>query len=332
MSVRSIWFVAGVLTLASLSGCQNKADAKGLPPPTGSALGAPAVPTLSELGAPSENRSSGSRDAAFVATGTLHPASEAQLGPASTGILTHIYVNEGDRVKKNQILFRLDPTFAALSIQQAEAAVQAADVGVKAAELDYQRTKELHDRGSIAPATYDQMKARYDASAATLVQAKAALSMARKAGGDTVVKSPIDGVVTMKLKNVGELATMMPPTIVVIVQDVYHLELKTDLPDRALVNLEPGVIVRAAFPAMNIVRDVPILRINPAVNARTRTVSVVAAVDNSDGKLKPGMLAEVTLDAKKTKPEEAAVASPSEPVPSAPAKKASQTQHVKANP
>jgi multidrug efflux pump subunit AcrA (membrane-fusion protein) len=109
-------------------------------------------------------------------------------------------------------------------------------------------------------------------------------------------------VVTSKLKNVGETVTMMPPTTVLVVQDVAHLELRTRLPERALMQLAPGNKLRVEFPALGIERVVPVLRINPTVDLMTRTVEVIADVDNLDGALRPGMLADVTLGAESGAP------------------------------
>ena len=112
---------------------------------------------------------------------------------------------------------------------------------------------------------------------------------------------------TAKLKNVGETVTMMPPTIVLIVQDVSELELRAKLPERALSFLNVGTNVHVRFPAVDLDLSVPIRRINPTVDPRTRTVEVVAMLDNASGKLKPGMLAEITIEPKgKAPPAESA--------------------------
>jgi len=257
-------------------------------------VSAPAVPAVSDLTGDGRDAGGGD-DKQFSGTGTLYPRAEAQLGPKATGVLKSIRVEEGDSVKKNQVLFSLDSAQAGLGVQQAKALLEAAEVGMRSAELDYKRTKELYDRGSVAPATFDQVQARYDNAKSAVSQAKVAVSMAQKASGDTVVRSPIDGVVTAKLKNVGETVTMMPPTVVLVVQDVKLLELRARLPERSLVKLSPGTMLRVRFPALRIERLTPVVRINPAVDMMTRTVGIVANLDNADGKLKPGMLAEIDL-------------------------------------
>src|SRR5690606_19955203 len=187
--------VLGALLLAAgAPACKGKnADAQPLPPPSGSALPAPDVPKLDTLmqgDAPSAATTEAA--GAYMATGTLRAREEADLGPKVTGVLTQLTVEEGSKVKKGQLLFRVDAGHAALAVQQAQAALQAAEVSQAAAALDFQRTKELLDRNSVAPATFDQAKSRLEAAQAAVDQAKAAVSLARKTAGDTAVFSPID--------------------------------------------------------------------------------------------------------------------------------------------
>ncbi len=284
-------------TALSLAGCKNgKADPGGLPSPTGSALPAPSIPAVPT--APAASASSASSENGFRGTGTLRPKEEAQLGPKASGVLTAIAVDEGDVVKKGQFLFRLDSRQASLAIEQAKSQVTAAKVNLSAAELDYKRTKELFDRGSVAPAIYDASKARYDGAKTAVKQAEVALDLSKKMAGDMSVRSPIKGVVTAKLKSVGETVTMMPPTIVLVIQDVSELELRAKLPESALSFLDVGTPIRVKFPAVGTDVSVPIKRINPTVDPRTRTVEVVAMLDNKGGKLKPGMLAEIHIEPK----------------------------------
>ncbi len=297
MNPRPVSGVSGALLVAVLSftACKSPgATTEKLPSPTGSALPAPAIPELQP------EPSAGSAAAAAAAdgirgTGSLHPTEEAQLGPKATGVLTHIAVDEGDRVKKGQLLFRIDSRQASLAVEQAKTAVAAAKVSRDAAKLDYTRTKELSERGAIAPAVLDQSKARYDGALAGVAQAEVSLSLARRMASDTSVRSPISGVVTMRLKSVGETVTMMPPTVVLVVQDLRKLELRARLPERALAVVDVGAELQVRFPALGSERKARIARIQPTVDARTRTVEVIAELDNADGKLRPGMLAEIDV-------------------------------------
>jgi cobalt-zinc-cadmium efflux system membrane fusion protein len=131
-----------------------------------------------------------------------------------------------------------------------------------------------------------------------------------------VVYSPIDGVVTERRMNVGETATLMPPSVVLVVQDIERLQLRARLPETALRTLSEQSELLVTFPALEQSRRVRVKRIAPTVDARTRTIEIVAELDNRDRKLKAGMLAEVAYE---RQPSSAADASEAEAEASAPA-------------
>lgn len=272
--------------------CKSQAEGNGLPPSTGSgAAPAPAIPKLAEFASAAVGAAS--TDTAAAWTGSLYARHEAQLGPKMSGNLSQITVEEGDHVKKGQLLFRLDAAQASLGVEQAKAAVASAQVGLDSAKLELTRATELFMKGSIAPASYDQAKAAFDRGQTGLNQAKVGLQVAQRGLADTAIYSPIDGVVTAKLKSLGETVTMVPPTTVLVVQEVDKLELRAHVPEKALASLQTGTLLR--MKAAGISRDVAVKRVNPTIDPRARTVEVVADVDNADGKLKVGMLVEVAL-------------------------------------
>jgi RND family efflux transporter MFP subunit len=209
-------------------------------------------------------------------------------------------VEEGDRVKKGQVLFRLDGANQSLGVSQAEAALATALVGENTAKTELDRTKSLYEAGSVAPAVYDGVKARYDAAKAGVEQARAAVASVRQFSADTAVHSPIDGVVSARRASVGETVTMMPPTVVLVVQDITQLEVRGRVPEMMLAKIKPGSLVRVRFPAVNLERVVPVERINPSVDPMTRTIEVVALVPNADSALKAGMLVELRFNSSAT--------------------------------
>lgn len=316
---RTLSCVALLCLLAAFPACRRNEQKQALPAPSGSAFPPPVIPSLADLsksdsGAVADQNGSGGPRG----TGTLHPREEAELGPKATGIISKILVNEGDKVRKGQVLFTLDSSGAGLGVDQAKTALSSATITMQAAELDYKRTKELADRGSIPPATFDQVKARYDSARASVELAHVAVSQAQKMANDTSVRAPFAGVVTAKLKNVGEIATMTPPSVVLIVQDLSTLELRARLPERVLRNVVAGDLVEIKLNALDEKRTVKIRRINPTVDVRTRTVEIVADVDNADGRLRSGMMAEVALrdgaaDAAVAAPKSAAAKGPHAP-------------------
>ncbi|HKU40010.1 MAG TPA: efflux RND transporter periplasmic adaptor subunit [Polyangiales bacterium] len=293
----------------SLGACQKK-DLPKLPPATGEqAPPAPKIPKLAELA-----KQSGAADtpvAARAGTGSLQALHSAALGPKDSGLLTAIAVDEGERVRKGQVVFRQDDEQAKLALEQARTQVATAKVQQASAQLDLDRTRQLHERGSVPQDALDQAKSRADAADSMVAQAQASVNLAQRRLANLVVTSPIDGVVAEKRMNVGEIATMMPPSVVLVVQNIDVLELRARLPENALKTVGEGAQLEVRFPALDETRKVKVQRIAPTVDPRTRTIEIVAQVDNKDHRLKAGMLAEVAYaDAATAKPPTAQASSP----------------------
>jgi RND family efflux transporter MFP subunit len=315
-----------ILTLTFLpltfAGCKRSDAAESLPPATGN--GSPAMPTLPTLAS-----NSAAEDAvenqALRATGTTLALQQAELGPKMSGLLAAVLVDEGDKVKKGQPLFRLEATNVALSAQQAQAGLAQAKVGLSQAELDFHRTKSLYEQGAVSAASWDQARIGYDRAQVAVQQASVAVSSARAVLGDTTVVAPFAGIVTSKRKNTGETVTMTPPTVVLVIQDLSKIEVRVKVAEIALNRIHPGELMKVHFPSLNADRDIPIDRVNPSVDPLNRTVEIVGVIANDDRALKAGMLVEVTF------PEPPAASSPASTnsaVPSAPS--ASNTKAVKA--
>jgi RND family efflux transporter MFP subunit len=291
--MRRLSMLALLALLSATAGACSRGEGKvKLPPATGE--GAPPLPTLPTPGA-GEPAAAPVGATTGKTTGTLFPHAEAQLAPNASGTIAEILVEEGARVKKGDVLFRLDARDAALRRDQARAALDAARVGARAAKVELDRSRVMLDANALNRAQWDQIEARHDAAVAAEKQAQVALAMAQKAVADATIRSPLDGVVTARLKSVGEMVTMMPPTVVLVVQRQDPLELRFRLPEASLARVKAGDSVSARFAAVELTRAAKVIRVNPTGDARTRTVEIVAELENADGALRPGLLAEIDL-------------------------------------
>lgn len=282
------------LVLGSLAACDGaEADKPSLPPAQAEA---PKIPVPTRGAAPQPGVRAGPRDLSverYVATAL--PKHEAELGPRMSGTLATVDVQEGQRVKKGQTLFRLDARSTRLGVNQAETGLQGAIIARDNAKRELERQQALAAKGTIAAAVLERAESAYSSAENGVSQAEVMLSMARRGTADSAVVSPIDGIVTHKLKDVGETVTMMPPTIVVIVQDQSVLEVRARIPEAALKLVHEGDQVSAHFTAVEVTREARVVRIQPTVDPATRTIEIVTDVDNQDGALRPGMYVELEL-------------------------------------
>ena len=287
--------------LFTVLACDSGEKKVGLPPvkENGAAPVIPGPPTkpdtqsLGSVGAAPNAPGVVAVTARYVATAL--PKRSAELGPRMSGTLTAVLVEEGDRVKKGQQLFRLDSRTSRLGVEQAEAALQGAGLARDNAQRELERQRVLAEKGTISAAVLERAEATFNSTVNGVKQANVMLSMARRSTSDSSVVSPIDGVVARKLKSVGETVTMMPPTTVVLIQDHSAIELRTRIPESTLKHVKEGELITAHFTAIDATREAKVVRIQPTVDPMTRTIEIVADVDNSDNLLRPGMYVEVEL-------------------------------------
>lgn len=295
LSLSSRMFSGVPILLAALlaSACAPKEDAAAkLPPASGEGAAARApLPALTKTSQDKPADAPTSR----VTTGTTYPRHSAQVGPNMSGVLAQVAVEEGDKVKKGDVLFRLRAQDFDLRVQQGQAALKSAEVQLSAIKVEYDRTQRLFEKNAINQAAWDQVKAQYEAAQVGVEAARVGVSVAQKGRSDATVRSPIDGVITQKLKSDGEMVTSMPPSPVVVVEDHSVLELRFRLPERALTSIKAGDKVAAQFTAVGLTRDAQVVRISPNVDPMTRTIEVIAEIPNKDGQLKAGMLAELEI-------------------------------------
>jgi HlyD family secretion protein len=133
-------------------------------------------------------------------TGQIKPKTYVNIGATSFGRITHLYVKEGDHVKRGQVLATVESVQAKAGVDAQEASIRSADTDIssylaaeKTAEatvahseadlnqklLDWQRAQALYKAELIAKSEYDSKKAAYDTDVATLAQSKAALVQSR---------------------------------------------------------------------------------------------------------------------------------------------------------
>ncbi|MBT8491754.1 MAG: efflux RND transporter periplasmic adaptor subunit [Deltaproteobacteria bacterium] len=282
-----------VLLLSAPSSCKSESGADSLPPATGQ--GAEPRAQLPSVEPEAKISSKSGESGSNKTTGTTYPKDRAEVAPEMSGVIASIAVKEGDVVKKGQLLFRLRAADLALRIKQAEAALATAKVQLSSVATEYQRTERLFEQKAVDRAQWDRVQSQHDAAKAGVDQAKVSVSLARQALGDAAVRSPIAGIITRKLKSAGEAVSMMPPTTVLIVEDHSKLELRFRLPEKALKEVREGSELSANFTAIDRVIPAKVTRIAPNIDPATRTIEVIADLDNPDGALRSGMLATVEL-------------------------------------
>jgi HlyD family secretion protein len=137
-----------------------------------------------------------------VATGSIIPRQEILIKPMISGIVSEVYVEAGDYVKKGDVLAKIRVVPNMVALNNAENRVNRAKIEVENAQVDYNRNKSLYDKKVISDATFQPIKLRMESAKEELLSAENNLAIVKegvsntgKAASNTLIRSTIAGMV-----------------------------------------------------------------------------------------------------------------------------------------
>ncbi|HDL7972556.1 TPA: biotin/lipoyl-binding protein, partial [Yersinia enterocolitica] len=167
-----------------------------------------------------------------MATGSLKPSLQVNVGAQVNGQLTKLYVKQGDRVTRGQLLAEIDPTLQQNELRKSEAELQSAQAQKQASQallrqylLEFRRQQTLAKEGSGVKSALEKAQAQYDSQLAQLhvneaqiVQSQMAMETAKANLGFTRIMAPIDGEVLGIVTKEGQtiVSSQTAPTILVL--------------------------------------------------------------------------------------------------------------------
>lgn len=247
-------------------------------------------------------------------TGALSAISTVVVGSEISGRVTDVLVDFNDRVRKGQVLARLDPSTFEAQIAQGNAAINSAQANaaqaaaaLRNAEADYRRKAELGQRQlvarsevDLARAALEQARAQLNASRAQIAQQQAGTRTTRLNLGRTEIRSPVDGVVLTRTIEPGQTvaASLQAPELFKLAEDLskMKIELAVDEADIGQVKVgQRATFTVDAFPERRFVGAVSQVRLSATTTNNVVTYPVVIEVDNRDGVLLPGMTANAEI-------------------------------------
>ncbi|MUV13839.1 efflux RND transporter periplasmic adaptor subunit [Noviluteimonas gilva] len=252
---------------------------------------------------------------AISATGTLSAISTVDVGSQISGQVTAVLVDFNDRVKKDQVIARIDPSTYQAQIAQGAAQVASARANLETAraalanaEADYTRKADL-SKGQLiarsdldlAKAARDQARAQVAAAQAQITQQQASTQTSQLNLDRTVIRSPVDGVVLTRTIEPGQTvaASLQAPVLFQIAEDLSKMEivLQIDEADIGQVKAGQGVNFTVdAFPDRSFRGQVQQVRLSATNTNNVITYPVVVSVDNRDEVLLPGMTANAEIE------------------------------------
>jgi len=279
-----------------ISGCSSKEGSKN---PDAKTTGRPAVAVeVTKVGAIDLIEG-------IEVVGSLSPKFSADVKSEYAGIVTEVYVTEWVRVKKGTPLAKIDTREIEIVLQKAKAAVEMAkanllqaEVAGNRAEREYNRQIKLKEFGLVTQQNLDDGLTEKEAAAARIASAKAQLKASEEdlqqtqtRLSKTIIYSPIEGVVSFRGVNLGDLVGEMgSPKIMFKIIDTRILDLTVTVPsgEMGIIRVgQPLTFSTDAIPGNTFTGKV--MFINPLVNEADRSVKVVAEVENRSEQLKGGL-------------------------------------------
>jgi len=238
-------------------------------------------------------------NAVLTASGYVVAQRKAAVASKGTGRLVYLGVVEGDRVKKGEVIARIEDADIKAQLDQARANLRISEADMKDAEQSLARQKELFAKGLTSQAEYDAAEARYRRVAAGIEAAKAYVVAAEVALENTLIRAPFDGTVLTKNADVGEIVAPMAASAssraaVVTLADMSSLQVEADVSES---NIERITVDQAceitldAYPEQRYQGYVA--KIVPTADRAKATVLVKVAFRSYDGRVLPEMSAKV---------------------------------------
>ena len=241
------------------------------------------------------------------ATGTLQAVTTVQVGSQVSGTVASLDADFNSRVKKGQVIARLETSTFDARVSQARANLGASRANVGKAQASVADTRQKYDRArelaaqNLLPASdLETAVAALHASEADVAQAAAALQQAQVDLGHSIIRAPIDGVVVARNVDVGQTvaASLQAPILFVIANDLTHMQVNASIDEADIGRVRAGQEVTFhvdAYPNETFAGRVQQVRLQPITVQNVVTYNTLIAVANPGQRLMPGMTATVSV-------------------------------------
>jgi HlyD family secretion protein len=233
-------------------------------------------------------------------TGTLSAVQTVQVGTQVSGRIAAIKVDFNDKVKKGQLLARIDPTLQQQAVADAQAGVVRVQAQLTQAKAAYDQSKTLYDQKIITRTEYDTAKSNYAVAQANLTSARIALGVARQNLAYTNIYAPIDGVVVERNVDVGQTvaASLQAPQLFLIANDLSRMRILASVDESDIGRIkagQPATFTVQSYPDDSFPGTVSQVRLKDSTLNNVVSYTAVVNVNNPGGKLLPGMTATTTF-------------------------------------
>lgn len=214
------------------------------------------------------------------ANGKVEALQDAFISPETNGQITKIYVEEGDRVQKGQLLVKLNTSVIESNIEEVK-------TNLELARETFLKQQRLWEDSVGSEMEYLQAKNQKESLEQRLETLQEQLDMAQ-------IKAPFPGIVEKINQKEGELGT--PGMQILHLVNMKKLRVKADITEQYISNIREGDMIKLTFPAYpDLTKRVPITRKGQIIDDESRTFVIEARLDNPDELIKPNQVCVVNV-------------------------------------
>lgn len=227
--------------------------------------------------------------------GNIKAQNVVSVMPQVSNRITEIYVDLGDSVSQGQALAKIhDATFRD-QLTQARSQVEQAKIAVRRDSSEYERQKRLMESDLTSAALLDEAQAAYQNSRAQLESARSSLTQAQEDFNNTVVRSPVNGVITSRALEEGDLASTGTELFQIASTSGYESRIYLPVQDWQAVEIGQEVNLRISNESGVSARGV-VSRKSPQLDATTGLGEIVITLTQTGNSIYPGVLAENVIN------------------------------------
>lgn len=201
--------------------------------------------------------------------------------PEYSGVLTNVYVVEGQKVRKGEVLAKIDD--GGLSQQLAQLKIQA-----ELAKTTFERQQRLWDQKIGSEMQYLQAKSNYEAQNQAIAQLEQQVAK-------TIVRAPFSGTIDDVLTEQGSVV-MPGQTELLRIINLDNMYIVTDVPEKYIANITRNKKVEVEFPVLGKKIDSKVRQVGNFINPANRTFKVEVSVPNKDKSIKPNLTAKLRIN------------------------------------
>lgn len=224
----------------------------------------------------------------------LLPLRAVDIGADVTARVQRIFVEEGDTVRRNAPLIRLDARYARALAAQTEAMASSAQVQAGQYAREFERIQPLAERGAMPVSQADQLAASRDAARASAEASRSAAGAAAVSLGSYTIRAPFAGVVESIPTEMGAVVSPQGSGILRLL-DLSEVEARVRVAESQLPGVQVGGTATAELRSLGLHIEGRIVRVGYELDPLTHTASVMVRFPNADGRLRAGMFAHVSF-------------------------------------